>query len=86
MYWMDDRLRMALLKEKKAYRKFWNKYGAEKLIASDREIQKYYARNPDPPGSGRVGPDPNCLSTCVVHDFFMDLATNFGISFECEPR
>lgn len=78
MYWMDDRLRMALLKEKNAYREFWKKFGgAEGVIATYREKQEYYEKNPD--HIGHVGPDPKCPADKVFHDFIVGLFGSFGI-------
>ncbi len=82
-YWMDDRLRMALLKEKAAYRDFWKEYDDERILAADREIREYYAMNPNPICGGRSGPDPNCSATTVLYDFFTGLCS-FNIFFEGE--
>jgi len=82
-YWMDDRLRLALLKESSLYRKFWNECGGEKVLAADHEKQEYYLKNPVPKGELRcfVGaPDPACPAGKVGFDFFHGL-NSFDIAF-----
>ncbi len=78
-FWMDDRLRMDFLKEKKAYRDFWKEYGAKKILAADLEIREYYTNNTY---SG-VDPDPNCPATKVRQNFINCLST-FKIWFDTE--
>ena len=78
MEWMDDRLRMALLKEKSAYREFWKKFGgAEGVIATYRLKQEYYKKNPDP--IGHVAPGHNCPADKDFYEFVVGLFGSFGI-------
>jgi len=83
-YWMDDRLRLALLKESSLYRKFWDEYGDEKVLSADHEKQEYCLKNPVPKGELRcfVGaPDPACPAAKVGFDFFVGL-NSFDIAFK----
>lgn len=78
-YWMDDRLRMALLKEKEAYRFFWLECDEKKVLDADREIREYYSRNP----GSYIRHDPECPATKVLYDFLHRLYS-FQIVFELE--
>ncbi|MEA2082831.1 MAG: hypothetical protein U9O82_01030 [Thermodesulfobacteriota bacterium] len=39
--WLDDRLRLALLKESRAYRNFWDESDIQKVLDARKEIEKY---------------------------------------------
>lgn len=78
-YWMDDRLRLALLKEKAAYRDFWRKCDEKTILDADCEIQEYYSKNP----GSYISTDPKCPATKVLHDF-LDRLYSFKIAFELE--
>lgn len=83
---MDDRLRLALLKESADYRAFWKQHGGEMVLKADQQISEYYIKNPEPIGHGRIGPNPACAAEKVQHDFFLGLFS-FKLFFDGEaPR
>lgn len=43
--WLDDRLRLAILKESAAYRAFWGKHGGKEAVSAYVEV--YFSNNPD---------------------------------------
>lgn len=70
-YWMDDRLRLALLKENTAYRNFWVQYGGDKVLNADRLMIQYYAENPEP--YGHLGTNLDCAPEVEMDKFHRGL-------------
>ena len=80
----DERLRLALLKEKKAYRDFWTEHGGDKIQEAQKEIQAFYASLPHVRTKGLTPEDfaafqKTCEGALDSLDKFNSGLSHFGI-------